>query len=225
MGSHAFDSRHLERRLAGRPADRAQLAGLQGVQHAQDFVDGAADREVVDADEADGAARVDHERRAQRDAVRLVEDAERGRQLAPGVGEHRVGQVGEGGVAAPPRQVDPVGVAAYAEQLGAALGELGLARPNSAISVGQTNVKSIGQKKTTRQRPGWLSPPIDWNSAPGSVDTTACNWKLGNLSPTVSILDLVFSCIEYRVEPNPFLDAIEDSIESQVGFNIRLDFV
>jgi hypothetical protein len=33
-----------------------------------------------------------------------------------------------------------------AEHLGVTVGELAVERPNSAISVGQTNVKSLGQK-------------------------------------------------------------------------------
>ena len=35
-----------------------------------------------------------------------------------------------------------------------------LSLPKAAISVGQTKVKSLGQKKTTRHLPGWLSSVI-----------------------------------------------------------------
>ena len=53
-----------------------------------------------------------------------------------------------------PGEVHEVGVGADAEHLRVAVGEVALARPNSAISVGQTKVKSIGQKKTTFHLPG-----------------------------------------------------------------------
>ena len=60
--------------------------------------------------------------------------------------------------------------------------------PNSAISVGQMKVKSMGQKKTTRHLPAWLSGVISWNSLPFSVLVTACSLYSGNSSPTVNML-------------------------------------
>jgi hypothetical protein len=72
-----LDSGRLERLAADRAVARAQLVGLQRVEHAQHFLRVAADRQVVDRGEADDAVRIDDEGRAQRHAGVLVEDAER----------------------------------------------------------------------------------------------------------------------------------------------------
>ena len=55
--------------------------------------DVAADDRSFTVDVADDALRVDDEGRAQRHALLLVEDAERARQLALDVRQHREGQV------------------------------------------------------------------------------------------------------------------------------------
>ena len=59
-------------------------------------------------------------------------------------------------------------------------------RPNAAISVGQTKVKSFGQKKTIFHLPASDSDVIWENAFAMSVETTALRSNAGNLSPTVS---------------------------------------
>ena len=49
----------------------------------------------------------------------------------------------------PPRQMHEFRIRAAAENLRVAILELLLSLPKAAISVGQTNVKSLGQKKYT----------------------------------------------------------------------------
>src|SRR5882724_8733104 len=88
------------------PVAGAELVGLQAVEHAQHFLRVAADRQVVDRHEADDALRIDDEGDAQRHALGLVEHAERLRQLALDVGEHREGQGFEVGMVLPPSEVD-----------------------------------------------------------------------------------------------------------------------
>src|SRR6185436_15167404 len=63
--------------------------------------------------------------------------------------------------------------------------------PNSAISVGQTKVKSLGQKNTTFHLPAWSWSLRSLNSLPLSRLTTACSLYSGNLSPTVNIASLL----------------------------------
>src|SRR5580698_5196278 len=60
--------------------------------------------------------------------------------------------------------------------------------PNAAISVGQTKVKSLGQKNTTFHLPGYSSLVRSWNSFPFSRLTAAVSWNAGNLSPMVNIV-------------------------------------
>ena len=60
--------------------------------------------------------------------------------------------------------------------------------PKAAISVGQTKVKSFGQKKTTFHLPASDSSVISVKAFVGSVETTALRSKLGNLSPMVSMV-------------------------------------
>src|ERR1700742_122492 len=60
--------------------------------------------------------------------------------------------------------------------------------PKAAISVGQTKVKSFGQKKTIFHLPGLLSLETGWNAWFMSSDTTPVNSKRGNVSPTVNII-------------------------------------
>src|SRR5690606_31553599 len=61
-------------------------------------------------------------------------------------------------------------------------------RPNSAISVGQTNVKSFGQKNTTSHLPGYVVFEIVWNASSSFSETVAFSENSGNLSPTVNII-------------------------------------
>src|SRR5262245_55694089 len=63
----------------------------------------------------------------------------------------------------------------------------GWRRPNSAISVGQTKVKSLGQKKTTSHFPGWPSCAISRKAPSSALPTTALSRKAGKRSPTVSM--------------------------------------
>ena len=50
--------------------------------------------------------------------------------------------------------------------------------PNAAISVGQTKVKSFGQKNTTCHLPGKLSWVKDWNALFGVAGDDACEREL-----------------------------------------------
>src|SRR3954462_9663628 len=59
--------------------------------------------------------------------------------------------------------------------------------PKPAISVGQTKVKSLGQKKTSFHLPLSLSWVKAWKALAALVDTTPWTEKSGNLSPTVSM--------------------------------------
>src|SRR3954468_23995437 len=79
----------LEELIAFFPVARAKLIGLQRVKHAEYFLRIAADAHVVDRNEANYAFGVDNERRAQRHPFLLIEHAERRRQLALDVREHR----------------------------------------------------------------------------------------------------------------------------------------
>src|SRR6266849_2955243 len=99
-------SGRLQRLLARLPVARAELVGLQRIEHAQHLLRIAADAEVIHRGEADDALRVDDEGRAQRHPLALVEDAERSRQLALDVGEPRESDLAEIVTALPPREVD-----------------------------------------------------------------------------------------------------------------------
>src|SRR5258705_1844075 len=122
--SSASKSRNLQRGLARLPVARAKLAGLERIEHAYHLVHVATDREIVDAGPADDALRIHDEGGPQRDSLAPVQDAERGRELALGVGQHGEGQVLQIRVIAPPRQVDEVGVGAHPEHLRVALAEV-----------------------------------------------------------------------------------------------------
>ena len=139
--------RQLERVFALLPVAGAELVGLQRVEHAQDFLRAAADRQVGDVDEAHDALRIDDEGRALRDSRVRVEHAQRRRKLALEVGEHRERQVVQVLVALAPGEVHELRVDAHAVELRVTVAELLLEAPNAAISVGQTKVKSFGQKK------------------------------------------------------------------------------
>ena len=137
--------------------------------------------------EADDALRVDDERGAQRHALLLVQDAERGRELALGVGQHGNGRVLRSAWsrrhARWTKCVSVLMPSTWASR--SSNSELRL--PNSAISVGQTKVKSMGQEKSTTHLPGWLRLVRRVNSRPLSVLTTASRSNSGRRSPTVSI--------------------------------------
>src|SRR6266851_1816045 len=83
------ESSRLERLFALLPVAGAKLIGLQRVEDAQHLARVAADRKIIDADMADDALGIDDEGGAQRDALVLVEDAQRCAQLALDVGEPR----------------------------------------------------------------------------------------------------------------------------------------
>src|SRR5262245_49199799 len=74
--------RGLQELVALLPVARAELVRLQRVQRPQHFVDVAADAQVVHRREADDPLGIHDERRTERHAFLLVEDAERRRQLA-----------------------------------------------------------------------------------------------------------------------------------------------
>src|SRR3954454_12410071 len=65
----AASSRGVEGLVAALPIARGQFARLQRVERTQHFVDVAADRQIVNAGEADDAFGIDDEGRAQGDAV------------------------------------------------------------------------------------------------------------------------------------------------------------
>src|SRR5579883_292398 len=100
----------LQDLFAPLPVAGAKLVGLQRVEHAQNFLRVAADREVVDRHEADDALRIDDEGRAQADALALVEDAERGRELALEVGQHRERQCLQVGVVLTPGEMNELAI-------------------------------------------------------------------------------------------------------------------
>src|SRR5579862_7656855 len=56
--------------------------------------------------------------------------------------------------------------------------------PKAAISVGQTKVKSFGQKNTTFHLPGKLSWLKDWKALFASLETTPVSANGGNFRPT-----------------------------------------
>src|SRR3982074_1347919 len=87
----AVSSGGLQDVVALLPVAGAELVGLQRIEHAQDFLRVAADREVVHRHEADDTLGIDDESGAQADAFGLVEDAERLGKLALEVGQHRDG--------------------------------------------------------------------------------------------------------------------------------------
>src|SRR5215469_1720924 len=91
----ALMSGRLQGLFALLPVARAELVGLQRIEHAQHFLGAAADAQVGDVDEADDALRVDDVSGALRDTGPGVEDAERTRQLALDVREHGERQVPE----------------------------------------------------------------------------------------------------------------------------------
>src|ERR1700761_7295299 len=117
-------SGRLERVAADNAVARAELVGLQRVEHAEHFLRVAADREVVDRSPADDALGIDDEGGAERDAGLLVEDAELGRELALDVrqpGERALAQVL---AALAPGEMHEVAVGRSAEQLGVTVGEV-----------------------------------------------------------------------------------------------------
>src|ERR1700761_5501965 len=70
---------------------------------------------------------------------------------------------------------------------------------NSAISVGQTNVKSLGHQNITVHLPSALpyASVISVNSFPFSIDTTAFFLNAGNFSPIDKILlGIYFICFK-----------------------------
>src|ERR1700733_12561721 len=70
---------------------------------------------------------------------------------------------------------------------------------NSAISVGQTKVKSLGHQNITVHLPSALaySCVISVNSLPFSIDTTAFFLKAGNFSPMdKTLLDILLICFK-----------------------------
>ena len=80
-------------RLALLPIARAELIGLQGVEHAQHFINVAADGEIGNHNETNDAFRVNDISGALGDTGVGVEDAERGGEFALDVGEHGERQI------------------------------------------------------------------------------------------------------------------------------------
>src|SRR3569832_1511377 len=119
--------------LAFLPAGRADFAvfleKLQRIDHAQHFVDFAAERQIVNHLVLDDALTVDQERAAQRDAVRML-DAVGASDLMLDVGDD--GKADRADAALFHRRVAPGGVGElridrHADQLSTALAELGRA--------------------------------------------------------------------------------------------------
>src|SRR5882724_9981150 len=61
--------------------------------------------------------------------------------------------------------------------------------PNAAISVGHTNVKSLGQKNTTCHLPWKLSWVKGWNALFRSLETTPVRENWGNFCPMLNMLE------------------------------------
>src|SRR5580658_3973857 len=116
----------LEGVVALLPVAGAQFIGLQRIEHAQDFLRAPADAQVRDVHEADHAFGVDDVSGALRHARLRVENAERRRQLALQVREHRERQVLELLLVAPPGEMHELAVDADTEQLCIAGAELTL---------------------------------------------------------------------------------------------------
>src|ERR1700728_3923070 len=129
MPSSVLMSGRLEGVLTLLPVARAQLIGLQRVEHAQHFLGAAADIQVGDVDEADHALRIDDEGGALRHARLRIEDAERTGQLALDVRQHRERELPELLLVAPPGEVHVLAVDAGAEQLRIARAKLLLEVP------------------------------------------------------------------------------------------------
>src|SRR5579863_8997522 len=117
-------SGRLKRLFALLPVAGAELVGLQRVEDAQHLLWIAADAEVVHRGEADDALGIDDEGRPERYALVLVEDAERGRELALDVGEPREGDLAEILAALAPRDMDELAVDRQTEKLRVAVAEV-----------------------------------------------------------------------------------------------------
>src|ERR1700759_2880152 len=70
---------------------------------------------------------------------------------------------------------------------------------NSAISVGQTKVKSLGHQNSTAHLPLMSSLLIILNSFPFSIATTAFLLNSGNLLPTVTKLLIVLIDLRFLI--------------------------
>ena len=115
------------------------------------------------------------------------------RQLALDVGQHRERQAFEVGMVLAPGEVDELAVGRDAvDHARRGRRTRALSLPKPAISVGQTKVKSFGQKNTTFHLPASVSLVAGVKAVFGSVPLTAVREKAGNLSPTVSIRVLLF---------------------------------
>ena len=102
-------------------------------------------------------------------------------ELALDVGEHRERQVLQVGVVLAPGEVHELAVGRDAETTASRSSNSPFSLPNAAISVGQTKVKSFGQKKTTFHLPASDSlGDAGKRLVRGRVDTTAWRSKLGN---------------------------------------------
>ena len=91
--------------------------------------------------------RIHHEGRALRHAFLRIENPEGRRKLAFDIRQHGERQVLQVIVILPPGQMHELRIGAAAENLRVAIRNSRLSLPNAAISVGQTKVKSFGQKK------------------------------------------------------------------------------
>src|ERR1700733_1291111 len=110
-------SGRLQRRVALLPVARAELIGLQRIEHAQNFIWTAADVEVGHVHEADDALRIDDVGRPLRNTGFGIEDPERVRQLALDVREHREWQITQLLLLLAPGKVHELAVCADAEKL------------------------------------------------------------------------------------------------------------
>ena len=123
------------------------------------------------------------------DALILVENAERARELAPHIGQHRKGQILQIGYDSAARRDARIPYPSRRHK--APCRDPGTRRSvcrRRAISVGHTKVKSFGQKKKTFHLP---ASSLDWKALKavfGSVETTPCSAYPGNFSPTLNIL-------------------------------------
>src|SRR6185312_1614224 len=108
------------------PVARAQLVGLQCIEHAQDLFRAATDVQVGDVDEANDPLRIDDEGGALGDSFTRIEDAEAAGELALDVGEHGERQALQLLLRLAPGQVNELTVDAHSEDLRIARLELAI---------------------------------------------------------------------------------------------------
>ena len=117
-------SGQIDRCVALLPVARAQLIGLQCIEHAQHFLRVTADAAGSHVGELDDPVWINQERGASGDPFFLIKDAKGATLLLVGIGQHRELEVVEILEILLPRQVDELVVGTGGENLGIAISEL-----------------------------------------------------------------------------------------------------